>query len=110
MRLTANIKQSDSEIKRLMIYDSGDGVYLFGYDREIDCSALWDYWFENIDDAIESGFDDYGVEKSDWRQISDPWENCQHDWIAPVRVKGREFGKPEWGKLEKLVNDKWIDL
>ena len=56
MRLTANIKQKDSELKRLMIFDSEDGVYLFGYDREVDCSSLWDYWFETIDDAINTGF------------------------------------------------------
>ena len=105
MRLTANIKQSDSEIKRLMIYDSDDGVYLYGYDKENDCSALWDYWFESIDDAIGSGYDDYGVERTDWEQISDPMENCQHDWIEPVRVKGRDRGNPEWGLFEKLVND-----
>ncbi len=93
-----------------MIYDSEDGVYLFGYDKEIDCSALWDYWFESLDAAIESGFEDYGVNKSDWKQIPDPQDNCQHDWIEPVRVKGRDTGKPEWGKLEKLIDGKWIEI
>ncbi|WP_430826946.1 hypothetical protein [Carboxylicivirga sp. N1Y90] len=40
MRLTANIKQEESEVKRLMIYDSENGVYLFEYDTEHDSSAL----------------------------------------------------------------------
>ena len=104
MRLTANIKQQNSEIVRLMIYDSEDGVYLFGYDSEIDSSALWDYWFENIDDAYESCLEDYGITKSDWKEIPDPLENCQHDWIQPVRIKGRNIGNPEWGKFEKLID------
>jgi hypothetical protein len=37
-------------------------------------------------------------------------ENCQPDWIEPVRVKGREIAKPEWGIFEKLIDGKWIDL
>lgn len=54
MRLIANIKQTDSDVKRLMIYDSEDGVYLFGYDKEFDTSAIWDYWFEKVEYAIEA--------------------------------------------------------
>ncbi len=110
MRLTANIRQSDSEIKRLMIYDSEDGVYLFGYDNYEDSGSLWDSWFESIEDAIESCEEDYEIAKSDWEKIPDPLENCQHDWIEPVRVKGRDIGKPEWGKLEKLIDRKWIEV
>jgi len=109
MRLTANIKQPDSDVKRLMIYDSEDGVYLFGYDKEIDSSAIWDNWFEKVDYAIEAS-QEYGVDQNDWQEIPDPLENCQHDWIEPVRVKGRNIGKPEWGKFEKLVNGEWIEI
>lgn len=107
MRLKANIKQTDSDLKRLMIYDSEDGVYLFGYDKDSDSSAIWDNLFENVEYAIEAS-QEYGVNQNNWQEISDPLKNCQHDWIEPVRVKGREIGNPEWGKFEKLVNDKWI--
>ena len=93
-----------------MIYDSDDGVYLFGYNTMNDSSALWDNWFENIDDALKSCNEEYGIPKDDWNKIPDPLENCQHDWISPVRIKGRNIGMPEWGKLEKLENGNWIDL
>ena len=109
MRLIANIKQSDSDVKRLMIHDSEDGVYLFGYDKEDDSNALWDYWFEKVVYAIEASHE-YGIEQIDWMEISDPLEYCQHDWIEPVRIKGRNIGKPEWGKFEKLVNGEWTEI
>ena len=110
MRLTANIKIEDKELKRLMIYDSEDGVYLFGYNTEIDSDSLWDYWFENIEDAINDCIEDYNISKEDWTEIPDPLEYCQHDWINPVRIIGRNLGKPEYGKLEKLIDGKWIKL
>ncbi len=109
MRLTANIKQQDSEVKRLMIYESEDGVYLFGYDKQFDSSAIWDNWFEKIEYAFEAS-QEYGIDKNDWNEIPDPLENCQHDWIEPVRVKGRENGKPEWGIYEKLINGQWQEI
>lgn len=109
MRLIANIKQTDSDVKRLMVYDSEDGVYLFGYNKDSDSSAIWDNWFEKIEYAFEAS-QEYGVDKNDWKEISDPMENCQHDRIDPVRVKGRDIGKPEWGKLEKLVNGEWLEI
>lgn len=109
MRLTANIKQKDSDVKRLIIYDSEDGVYLFGYDKGSDSSAIWDSWFEKVEYAIEA-LQKYGVDQNDWKEIPDPLENCKHDWIEPVRVKGRDIEKPEWDKLEKLINGKWIEI
>lgn len=109
MRLIANIKHFESDVKRLMIYDSEDGVYLFGYDKEADSNAIWDNWFEKVEYEIEASHD-YGIEQNDWKEISDPLEGCQHDWIEPVRVKGRNIGKPDWGKLEKLVNGEWVEI
>jgi len=110
MRLTTNIKQQGSEIKRLMIYDSEDGVYLFEYATEEDSSALCDYLFEKVGDAIDSCYEDYGVEKSDWKLIPDPLENCQHDWIQPVRVKGQNLGQSKRGMFEKLEDGEWVDF
>ena len=93
-----------------MIYESEDGVYLFGYDTESDSSSLWDEWYETVEDALESCKTEYNIENSDWQEIDDPLENCQHDWIEPVRIKGRDIGKPEWGKFEKLVDNEWIEM
>jgi biofilm protein TabA len=110
MRLIADINQKDSEVKRLMIFDTGAGVYVFGYNTKEDSSGIWDDWYETIHDAFESCEEEYGIKKSDWTEIPDPMEYCQDDWINPVRIKGRDIGKPEWGKLEKLINGKWIEF
>ena len=34
------------------------------------------------------------------------WMNCM---FIPVRVKGRNVGKPEWGKFEVLQDGEWIE-
>jgi len=51
---------------------------------------------------------EYGIQHSDWIQINDPLPNCQHDFIRPVRVPGREKGNPQWGSLEELRDGKWV--
>lgn len=109
MRCIANVNENNAQIKRVMIYQSPDGVYLFGYNSINDCSAEWDYWFENIHEAKSICKKDFGVQENDWVQIQDPLPHCQHDWISPVRVKGRNAGNPEWGKYEKLVDGNWCE-
>ena len=108
--MTAFVRQPVSDIKRIMIYDTGNGVYLFGYNTLNDSSACWDQWHENIQEARAVALEKYGIFSADWEIISEPLDNCQHDWIAPVRVKGRLEGKPEWGHLEKLINGQWGPL
>jgi len=98
------------EIKKLMIYESIEGVYLFGYDCLQDTSSTWDKWFENMEDAYEHCNTIYNIDKDDWITISDPFENCQHDFILPTRIKGKEFGKPEWGQYQTLVDNIWVDI
>jgi hypothetical protein len=109
LRLISDIDSPRSDVVRLMIYQSGEDNYLFGYTSLEDSSAAWDYHFEELEDAFESA-KDYGVTKSQWTEIPDPLPNCQHDWITPVRVKGRNLGAPLWGKLAKLVDGEWIDI
>ncbi|AIZ62706.1 hypothetical protein PK28_01635 [Hymenobacter sp. DG25B] len=108
MRKIAQVAAPTSEVVRLMIHADGDnGVYLFGYNTLEDSSSLWDYWFEKVADA-EATAEEYGVTGSDWQFIADPLENCQQDWITPVRVKGRAENQPQWGQFEKLVNNEWV--
>ena len=97
-------------IRKLTIYESDEGVYLFGYNCLQDASAIWDNWYENIAIADEFCEKIYGVKKDDWIIISDPCVGCQHDFISQVRVKGRTIINPEWGKFETLVNNKWVDF
>ncbi len=110
MRKIATVKISDANAVRLMICDKGaDGVFVFGYDKEEDTSCSWDYHYSELEDAYEVGID-YGIKKEDWQEIDDPLENCQDDWINPVRVKGRNRGEPQWNSFERLVDGEWIDL
>ncbi len=111
MRKIASVKIPNANAIRLMIYDKGpnDGVFVFGYDSKEDSSCSWDCHYNELDDAYEMG-EDYGIQKEDWKEIDIPYENCQEDWISPVRVKGRLNGNPAWGKLERLVDGKWIEL
>ena len=110
MRLTADVLNNSDGIKRLMIYASEDGVYFFGFDKLPDGGGLFDEWYETIADAKASASEAYQVPPDSWFQIADPMEHCQHDWIQPVRIKGRDTGNPKWGKYERLVNGAWEDF
>jgi len=109
MRKITFIDQPD-ETKKLMIYKSSDGIYLFGYDCVQDSASAWDIWFENLDEAYEYCIDKYNIDINDWIIISDPIENCQHDFILPTKVKGKDQGEPKWGQFQKNVNSNWIDI
>jgi len=110
MRAIALISQPQSEEKRLMIHATEGGVYLFGYDTIEDAPGLWDEWYETVADAKEAACEQYGVAEAAWQSIPDPLEGCQQDWIAPVRVKDRAEGNPQWGSFEQLVDDQWLSL
>ncbi|EGR0768240.1 hypothetical protein HBG08_001171 [Vibrio parahaemolyticus] len=109
MRQVAKV-ENHSEIKRLMLYTCEDGVYLFGFDSDNDAPSKFDYLQDNIDEVYEISKDDYGVEIDAWIQIDNPMEYCQHDRIEPVRVVGINLGSPQWGRLEQLVEGKWVSV
>jgi biofilm protein TabA len=110
MRRVAKTKTGDPGIKRVIIYKCNDGVYLFLCASLEDGSSIGDQWYATIADAEEVCVQKYGIEANDWQLIDDPMEGCQHDWIAPVRVKGRAEGKPQWGHLERLENGEWVGV
>jgi biofilm protein TabA len=107
MRLIATVNTITSHVKRVMIYADNNGVSLFGYKSTEDSGADWDQWYSTIADAKAVCAEEYRVTESEWTQIAEPLPDCQHDWIAPVRVKGRAEGAPQWGCLEELVNGIW---
>lgn len=94
----------------MKINDYKNGVYLFLHDMICDGSLLGDYWFENSEAAFGSCKEDYGVDHGAWEQIPDQLEHCQQDWIELVRVVGRITKNPKWGRFEKLVDGKWIEI
>jgi len=98
------------ETRKVLIYQSTEGVFLFGYDCLQDTSSKWDNRFMTIEDAKEYCKDIYKLANDKWIAIGDPLENCQRDFIMPTRVKGREIGNPESGRFELLVNGKWVDF
>lgn len=110
MRKIALVKNHNADIKRVMLYEDKYGIFLFGYKKLEDGGANWDQLYQTIETLYEDCEEEYGIKKEDWKDIPDPLKDCQHDWIEPVRIKGRDKGKPEWGKLEKLVNGIWVDI
>jgi hypothetical protein len=98
------------EIRKLMIYQSDEGVFVFGYDCLQETSSKWDNWFMTVEEAVEYCQDVYKIDDNKWISISDPLENCQHDFIMPTRVKGLETGNPEYGKFQTLIDNKWVDI
>lgn len=109
MRKVAFVNVVDETLK-LMVYQCDEGVYLFGYDCIQDAPSKWDNWFEDLDTADQYCRDIYKIDDDDWILISDPCIDCQHDFIMPRRIKGRDSGKPEYGKFEQLINKRWVDF
>jgi biofilm protein TabA len=99
----------DEKTKKLMLCQAKGGVYLFGYYSLQDSSADWDHFFCTMEDAIESCFEEYGINEEDWIIIVDQPKNCQQDFIIPTRIKGREVGKPVFGQLQQFIKGQWVD-
>lgn len=93
-----------------MLYDSSDGVYVFGYDCLHDTASISDYRHDTVEDAEDFCKEEYDIESKSWILITDPLDNCQHDFILPTKVKGKENGTPNWGNFQTLVNGRWVDM
>ena len=101
MRQVAVVPEPAGEVRRVMVYNAGnDGVYLFLYRSLDDGPGFADYWFESPADAVECAEREYGIRPGDWHSVPDPRPGCQHDWIAPIRVKRGPDGQPLWGQFE----------
>jgi hypothetical protein len=108
MRKVYYLKESD-EIKKLMIYESSNGIYLFGYNDIQDKPADWDQWFINVEDAKHFCMETYKTNDANWIMINDPLDGCQHDFIVPTKTKDKEQGKPEWGHFLRRNNNTWTE-
>jgi biofilm protein TabA len=109
MRQVAFVKRHNN-IKKVMLYECLDGVYVFWYDCLQDTSSISDYLYETMEEAENFCKDEYEIDNDDWISIAEPVENCQHDFIFPTRVKGKENGNPEWGHFQTLVDGRWIEI
>ena len=110
MRKIALVRNNHPDVKRVIVYESDNGVYLFPCASLKDGSAIGDDWFANLSGVDKYCAEEYGIESKDWEYIDDPLDGCQHDWIVPVRVKGRNIGQPQWDSLERLENGVWKEF
>jgi len=109
MRKVAFISKENEPIQRVMVYEEHpDSVYVFVSDSMFD-KGQSDYWYESLEEAELAVYMDYEIKQEDWIEIADPCEYCQHDLILPIRVKGRDKGKPQWGTFEILLQGEWKD-
>ena len=95
-------------VYKIMLYQQEpDKIYLFEYCSmdAVLCSS--DLYYTDLSDL----YDDWNnkIDEKGWIDIEDPLPYCQHDAFLPVRVKGRDTGNPQWGKLEILKDGKWVD-
>ena len=111
MRKFAYLKEpvpaGDTEaVCKIMLYQAEEGFYLFLYNHPdaVQCTA--DLFFEQEDDIHEEW--DEQIDERGWIDLDDPLPDCQTDAFIPLRVKGRNAGKPEWGEYETLQDGKWI--
>jgi hypothetical protein len=105
MRKVAALRTPKDGAVRCMLFSEPDGVFVFLYSVAEDGAADSDDWFESVQEAESYSREILGVRDEDWSTIPDPPPGCQQDWIAPVRVKGREAGSPQWGQFERLDDD-----
>ena len=99
------LKNGDGScVCKIMLYEAEEGTYLFEYGSPdaLQCSS------DRLYDSPEDIYDDWNdlIDERGWIDLEDPLPGCQHDAWIPVRVKGRETGKPEWGTLETPADGK----
>ncbi len=100
-------RENGSCIYKIMLYGDEGGFYLFAYNSPdaVICSS--DQWYDSLDDL----YDDWNdlTDESGWIDMDDPLPGCQHDAFIPLKVKGRDSGRPEWGRFEMLWNGEWVE-
>ena len=92
-------------IYKIMLYTVNDGVYLFEYCSSDALMCSFDSFYEDINDLYEVWNNE--IDERGWIDIDDPLPDCQHDAFLPIRVKGRNTGKPEWGEYEIFEDGVW---
>ena len=98
----------DTVYKIVVYRKKREGVFLFYYcDINAVQASFDDYCFDDLEGVFEDWNDE--IDERGWSDIGDPLPDCRDDALIPIRVKGRNTGKPEWGKLETLIDGEWVD-
>lgn len=61
MRKYCILKEPVDEIKKVMIYEMKDGVFVFLYNTDEDAACFADYWFATLKEAEEECSESYGI-------------------------------------------------
>ena len=102
------IKDGGDPVVKIMFYEGEGGCYLFEY-RDADAViSSSDIFYLSREELMEDW--DWLIDEKGWIDLEDPLPGCQHDAFIPLRVKGRDAGKPEWGKYETLEDGVWVDF
>ena len=102
------MRDGERPVCKVMMHDTGDGVYLYEYDSPDAVFCCADLFYASEEDVHEEW--DGLIEDRTWIGIGDPLPGCQQDAFLPIRVKGREEGKPEWGRFEILKDGEWAEF
>ena len=112
MRKFAYLKEplkfdTHENVVKVMLYEADEGFYLFGYCGMDSVLSSFDCLYDSPEHLYEDW--DGLIDDRGWIGMEDPLPGCQHDAFIPIRVKGRNTGKPEWGKFETLRDGEWIE-
>jgi biofilm protein TabA len=102
MRKIAKVDMPDGPVRRLMIYQCEEGVYLFAYLTDEDGCCDTDELYATVEEAENAVRHRYRVAPESWQRIDDPSPGAQHDWIRPTRIKRDGAGGPIWGAFEPM--------
>ena len=104
---TAPVAYDGRTLRKIMLFRTPNGetrVFLYTETDAQICAA--DESYPTLEDALSVW---EGTPHAAWVTIDDPLPGCQEDAFVPLRVKGRDVGKPEWGRKEILRDGKWVD-
>ena len=107
-RLKHPLEYGDQHIYKVMVYETqANGTFVFLYNSIESQICVEDEWYETVTDAMDVWAELTAGES--WTVVDDPLPGCQADCVLPIRIKGRNNGKPEWGKYEILVGETWSE-
>ena len=107
-RLKKPLKNDENAVTcKIMLYKAEEGTYLFEYSSPDAIICSLDRCYESLEDL----YADWNelIDEEGWIDLDDPLPYCQHDAFIPLKVKGRDTGKPEWGHFETLKDGRWIE-
>jgi hypothetical protein len=75
-----------TELRRVMLYGTEDGVYCLLYDQWEDRGCRADLLLSDWAEAESCGAEIDGIAADDREILPDPLPGCQYDWIQPRRI------------------------